>query len=71
MSRIGQAFGYLDLLGTSLYLITGLPLRWVRKHHEICSALVVRALQQGGLLQELDPAITLPADLAKRFDVRA
>jgi hypothetical protein len=43
----------------------------VRRHHEICSSLVVRALQQGGLLRELDPALTLPADLAKRFDVRA
>lgn len=68
--RIGQAFGYLDMLGSGVYLLTGFPLRMVRKHHEICSALVVRALQQGGLLEELDPALTLPADLAKRFDVR-
>src|SRR5256885_8874131 len=71
MSRVGQAFGYLDLLGTSLYLLTGQPLRWVRKHHETCSALVVRALQEGGLVRELDPVLTLPADLANRFDVRA
>ena len=68
--RIGQAFGYLDLAGAGLYLLTGLPLRVVRKQHEMCSSLVVRALQHGGLLTELDPAITLPADLAKRFDVR-
>ena len=68
--RIGQAFGYLDMVGTGVYLLTGLPLRMVRKHHEICSSLVVHALQQGGLLKELDPALTLPADLAKRFDVR-
>ncbi len=68
--RIGQAFGYLDMLGSTLYLLTGWPLRLVRKQHEICSSLVVRALQHGGLLEELDPAITLPADLAKRFDVR-
>ena len=71
VSRVGQAFGYLDMLGTSLYLLTGQPLRWVRKHHETCSALVVRALQEGGLVRELDPVLTLPADLAKRFDVRA
>ena len=45
-------------------------MRVARKNHEICSSLVVRALQRGGLLKELDPAITLPADLAKRFDVR-
>jgi uncharacterized protein YycO len=69
-SRIGEAFGYLDLAGTGVYLLTGLPMRLVRKQHEICSSLVVRALQRGGLLMELDPAVTLPADLAKRFGVR-
>jgi hypothetical protein len=69
-ARIGQAFGFLDMFGTSVYLVTGLPMRVARKHHEICSSLVVRALQQGGLLEELDPILTLPADLAKRFDVR-
>ena len=68
--RIGEAFGYLDLVGSGVYLLTGWPLRLVRKQHEICSSLVVRALQRGGLLEDLDPAITLPADLAKRFDVR-
>lgn len=68
--RIGQAFGYLDLAATGVYLLTGLPLRLVRKQHEICSSLVVRAMQSGGLLLDLDPAITLPADLAKRFGVR-
>ena len=68
--QVGEAFGYLDLAGASLYLITGVPMRWVRRHHEICSSLVVRALQRGGLLKELDPAITLPADLAKEFDAR-
>lgn len=69
-SCIGQAFGFLDMLGSGVYLLSGFPLRMVRKNHEICSSLVVRALQQGGLLKELDPPVTLPADLAKRFDVR-
>ncbi len=69
-SRIGQAFGFLDMFSTSIYLLTGLPMRVARKNHEICSSLVVRALQQGGLLEEMDPLLTLPADLAKRFDVR-
>ena len=68
--QIGQAFGFLDLLGACLYLLFGWPARWVRRHHEICTSLVVRALQEGGLLKELDPALTLPADLAKRFGVR-
>ncbi len=69
--QIGQAFGFLDLLGACLYLVFGWPVRWVRRHHEICTSLVVRALQEGGLLKEMDPALTLPADLAKRFDIRA
>jgi uncharacterized protein YycO len=69
-SQIGQAFGYLDMAAVSVYLLAGRPVHWVRRHHEICSSLVVRALQEGGLVKELDPALTLPADLAKRFDVR-
>jgi uncharacterized protein YycO len=67
--QLGQGFGFLDMFGASLYLLTGLPVRTVRRHHEICSSLVVRALQEGGMLDGLDPALTLPADLAKRFDV--
>ena len=70
-SQIGQAFGFLDMAGASIYLVTGLPVRMERRHHEICSSLVVRSLHEGGLLRELDHALTLPADLAKRFDARA
>lgn len=68
--QVGQAFGYLDLMGTSLHLLFGWQLRWIRRNHEICSSLVVKALQRGGLLRDLDPATTLPGDLAKAFDVR-
>ncbi|TMD70867.1 MAG: hypothetical protein E6I81_12735 [Chloroflexi bacterium] len=68
--QVGQAFGYLDMLGAGLHLLFGWPLRWVRRNHEICSGLVVKALQAGGLVRDLDPALTLPADLAKKFDVR-
>jgi hypothetical protein len=42
----------------------------MRRNHQICSGLVVRALQAGGLLADFDPEITLPADLAKKFGVR-
>jgi hypothetical protein len=68
--QIGQGFGFLDMFGASVYLLFGWPLRLVRSGHEICSGLVVRALQAGGLLPELDPVLTLPADLAKLFDAR-
>ena len=68
--QVGQGFGYLDMVGAILYLLLGWPLRLARRNHEICSSLVVRALQAGGLVPELDPALTLPADLAKLFDIR-
>jgi uncharacterized protein YycO len=70
-AQVGQAFGYLDLLGAGLHLLFGWPLHWMRRNHEICSSLVVRALQRGGMLRDLDPAVTLPADLAMTFDVHA
>lgn len=69
-SQVGVAFGYLALAGVSIYLLTGWPVRLMRRNHQICSELVVRALQAGGLLNDADPALTLPADLAKRFDAR-
>jgi uncharacterized protein YycO len=69
-TQIGQGFGFLDMFGASVYLVTGWPLRLVRNGHEICSGLVVRALQAGGLVPQLDFALTLPADLAKLYDVR-
>jgi hypothetical protein len=50
--------------------LTGRPLRLMRRDHQICSGLVVRALQVGGMIMDLDPVLTLPADLAKKFNVR-
>jgi uncharacterized protein YycO len=71
MAQVGQAFGFLDMMGAGVYLLTGLPLRLMRRNHQICSGLVVRALQAGGECADLDPALTLPADLAKRFGARS
>ena len=70
MEQVGQGFGFLDMFGASLYLLFGWRVRLARRGHEICSGLVVRALQAGGLAAELDPLLTLPADLAKLYDVR-
>jgi uncharacterized protein YycO len=69
-SQIGKGFGYLALVGVSIYLLTGVPVRLMRRGHQICSELVVRALQAGGLLSDADPSLTLPADLARTFDVK-
>lgn len=66
--QVGQAFGYLDMVAAALHLLFGWPLRWVRRNHEICSSLVVKALQHGGRLLDFDPPTTLPADLAKAFE---
>lgn len=71
LSQVGQAFAYLDLAAAGLHLLFGWPSRWMLRNHAICTSLVVKALQRGGLVRELDPALTLPADLAKEFDVRA
>jgi hypothetical protein len=68
-SQVGKGFGYLALVGVSIYLLTGLPVRLMRRGHQICSEMVVRALQAGGLLKDADPSLTLPADLAKTFNV--
>jgi uncharacterized protein YycO len=70
LAQVGQPFGFLDMAGAGLHLLFGWPLRLVRRNHEICSTLIVKALQQGGLVPDLDPALALPADLAKEFDVR-
>jgi uncharacterized protein YycO len=70
-AQVGKAFGYFALLGAALFLLTGAPFRLMRQDHQICSGLVVRALQAGGLVPDLDPELTLPADLARIFNVRA
>jgi uncharacterized protein YycO len=69
-AQVGQAFGFLALAGATLFLLFGVPLRLTRRNHQICSGLVVRALQKGGLLWDADPTLVLPSDLAKIFDVR-
>jgi uncharacterized protein YycO len=69
-AQVGQAFGFLNLTGAALFLLFGLHVRLMRRDHQICSGLVVRALQKGGLLKDADPALMLPADLAKIYDVK-
>lgn len=69
-AQVGQAFGFLALAGATLFLLFGWPLRLMRRDHQICSGLVVRSLQKGGLLVNADAALMLPADLAKLYDAR-
>jgi uncharacterized protein YycO len=69
-AQVGQGFGYLAAFAAMISLLTGRPLRLMRRDHQICSSLVVRALKKGGLLKNADPDLMLPADLAKIYDVR-
>jgi uncharacterized protein YycO len=69
-AQVGKGFGFLALFGVSLFLLFGWPLKLQRRDHQICSEMVVRALQAGGLMPEVDPPLMLPADLAKRYDAR-
>ena len=69
-AQVGQAFGFLAMTGAALFLLFGLHLRLMRRNHQICSGLVIRALQHGGLLPDVDPAVMLPAHLAKIYDAR-
>jgi uncharacterized protein YycO len=69
-AQVGQGFGYVAAFGAMIFLLTGLPLRLMRGNHQVCSGLVVRALQKGGLLKGDDPDLMLPADLAKIYGVR-
>ena len=63
------AAAYLAAFGAMIFMLTGRPLRLMRRNHQICSGLVVRALQKGGLLKGADPDLMLPADLAKIYGV--
>jgi hypothetical protein len=69
-ARVGQGFGYFAAFGAMIFLLTGIPLRLVRRNHQICSGLTVQALQHGGLLKGADPDLMLPADLAKIYGVQ-
>jgi hypothetical protein len=69
-TQVGRGFGYLAAIGAMIFLLTGLPLRLMRRDHQVCSGLVVRALQKGGQLKGADPELALPADIAKIYGVR-
>lgn len=67
---VGDVFGYLVMLDLTVWLLTGLQLRWIRRDHQVCSGLVARALTIAGQRFARDPAFMLPADLAEAYQVR-
>jgi uncharacterized protein YycO len=68
--QVGEGFGYLVMLSLAIWLLTGVPLRWARRDHQICSGLVARALRAAGQRFARPPAFMLPADLAEAYGAR-
>jgi hypothetical protein len=68
---IGDGFGYLVMVSLAIWLLTGIPVRWGRRDHQICSGLVASVLAAVGQRFSQDPAFILPADLAEAYRVRA
>jgi uncharacterized protein YycO len=66
---VGQPYGYLTLVSIAFTLITGGKFSFSIDGQEICSGLVSRALERTTLIFPQDPAHTMPADLAKMFQV--
>jgi hypothetical protein len=64
---VGDAFGYAVLCSLMIWLVTGMPVRWHRRDHQICSGLVATALERAGQRFARPPAFMLPADLAETF----
>lgn len=65
-----QRYGVLSFLLFAFSLIAGDRSRIADRGQQGCVALIVRALQRAGMRFERGPADMMPADLAKRFDVR-
>lgn len=64
---VGEAFGYAVLCSIAIWLLTGIPVKWRRRDHQICSGLVGTALARAGQRFDRPPAFLLPADLAETF----
>jgi uncharacterized protein YycO len=69
LRSVGEAFGYLVMAGLALWLLTGIRVRFRRRHHQICSGLVAGALEAAGQRLDRDPSFILPADLAELYRV--
>jgi hypothetical protein len=69
-SCLGQDYGFLTILGIGAWIATGGHLTFGLAGTEICSQLVGRSLEHAGMVLPKDPQVTMPADIAKMFDVK-
>ena len=70
-SCLGQEYGFTTCISIALSLLTGVKFRFGFDGQYICSGLVARALERTDEILPRSPSHTLPADLAKHFEVKA
>ena len=66
---LGARYGLATTLQVALSAVTGHEIQLRAGDEQTCSSLVVRALQQGGMLTGAEPSHTVPADLARWWHV--
>ena len=68
-SALGVRYGFASILGITLSAVVGREIHPHALNEQTCSSLVVRALQQGGLLPGVEPSHVVPAELARWWHV--
>jgi hypothetical protein len=69
-SSLGQKYGFVMVASIALSLLTGAKFAFGYDGQSICSGLVARALERSSAIFDRSPSHTLPADLAKMFQVQ-
>jgi hypothetical protein len=67
----GLEYGFTICISIALSLLTGVKFRFGFDGEYICSGLVARALERTDVILPRSPSHTLPADLARYFQIKA
>jgi hypothetical protein len=67
----GLEYGFTICISIALSLLTGVKFRFGFDGEYICSGLVARALERTDIILPRSPSHTLPADLARYFQIKA
>ena len=70
VSSLGQKYSFVVVASIALSLLTGAKFAIGYDGQSICSGLVARALERSSAIFDRSPSHTLPADLAKMFQVQ-
>ena len=71
VSCLKEKYDHLAAISIAISLLTGSRLAFYFEGQSMCSGLVARALERTNAIFNRSPAHTLPADLAKSFEVQA